>query len=87
MGAGRMGRKGCGYEFSQLTDGESKAAHLGRLYTDASKSALFVGLTSLLHIAGADSSAALAILGGLIGGETLGKVLKSLPRGIFTKHN
>lgn len=57
------------------------------IYTDTSKSALFVGLTSLLHVAGADSGAALAILGGLIGGETIGKVLKSIPRGIFTKHN
>jgi hypothetical protein len=61
--------------------------HHDAIYTDASKSALFVGLTSLLHVAGADSGAALAILGGLIGGETIGKVLKSIPRGIFTKHN
>jgi hypothetical protein len=61
--------------------------HHDTIYTDASKSALFVGLTSLLHVAGADSGAALAILGGLIGGETIGKVLKSIPRGIFTRHN
>jgi hypothetical protein len=53
------------------------------VYTDASKSALFVGLTSLLHVAGADSGPALAILGGLIGGESIGKVLRSIPRGIF----
>jgi hypothetical protein len=61
--------------------------HHDTIYTDASKSALFVGLSSLLHVAGADSGAALAILGGLIGGETIGKVLKSIPRGIFTRHN
>lgn len=54
--------------------------------TSASNSALFIGATGLLHAIGADGGAALAIVGSLIGGETVAKVLKSLPRGLFGKH-
>jgi hypothetical protein len=55
------------------------------IYTSASNSALFIGATGLLHIIGADSTAALAIAGSLIGGDTVAKVLKSLPRGLFKR--
>ncbi|MGA7993422.1 MAG: hypothetical protein WCA28_00785 [Bradyrhizobium sp.] len=57
------------------------------IYTSASNSALFIGATGLLHAIGADSGAALAIVGSLIGGETVAKALKALPRGLFGKHN
>ena len=56
------------------------------IYTSTSNSALFIGATGLLHAIGADSGAALAIVGSLIGGETVAKVLKALPRGLFGKH-
>jgi hypothetical protein len=56
------------------------------IYSSTSNSALFLGATGLLHTIGADSATALAIAGSLIGGETVAKVLKSLPRGLFTKH-
>ncbi|MCP3475043.1 Uma2 family endonuclease [Bradyrhizobium sp. CCGUVB1N3] len=56
------------------------------IYSSASNSAFFIGATGLLHTIGADSATALAIAGSLIGGETVAKVLKSLPRGLFTKH-
>jgi hypothetical protein len=55
------------------------------IYTSASNSALFIGATGLLHSMGADSGAALAIAGSLIGGETVAKVLKAIPRDLF-KH-
>lgn len=55
------------------------------IYTSASNSALFIGATGLLHAIGADSGAALAIVGSLIGGETVAKVLKAIPRDLF-KH-
>jgi hypothetical protein len=55
------------------------------IYTSASNSAIFMGATGVLHAMGADSTAALAIVGSLIGGETVAKVLKSLPRDLF-KH-
>jgi hypothetical protein len=53
------------------------------IYTSTSNSAIFMGATSLLHAIGADSATALAIVGSLIGGETVAKVLKSLPRNLF----
>jgi hypothetical protein len=56
------------------------------IYSSASNSALFLGATGLLHTINADSATALAIAGSLIGGEAVAKVLKSLPRGLFTKH-
>lgn len=56
------------------------------IYSSTSSSALFLTATGLLHSVGADSATALAIAGSLIGGETVAKVLKSLPRGLFTKH-
>lgn len=55
------------------------------IYTSASNSALFIGATGLLHAIGADNGAALAIVGSLIGGETVAKVLKAIPRDLF-KH-
>lgn len=55
------------------------------IYTSTSNSAIFMGTTSLLHAIGADLAVALAIVGSLIGGETVAKVLKSLPRDLF-KH-
>ena len=59
----------------------------GTICTSASNSALFIGATGLLHTIGSDSTAALAIVGSLIGGETVAKVLKSLPRGLFKKEH
>jgi SMC interacting uncharacterized protein involved in chromosome segregation len=56
------------------------------IYSSASNSALFLGAIGLLHTINADSATALAIAGSLIGGETVAKVLKSLPRGLFNKH-
>jgi hypothetical protein len=55
------------------------------IYTSTSNSAIFMGATGVLHAMGADSTTALAIVGSLIGGETVAKVLKSLPRDLF-KH-
>ena len=55
------------------------------IYTSTSNSSIFIGATGLLHAIGADSATALAIVGSLVGGETVAKVLKSLPRDVF-KH-
>jgi hypothetical protein len=55
------------------------------IYTSTSNSAIFMSATGVLHAMGADSTTALAIVGSLIGGETVAKVLKSLPRDLF-KH-
>ena len=57
------------------------------IYTSASNSAIFIGAAGLLHTIGLDNGAALAIVGSFIGGETVAKVLKSLPRGLFTKQS
>jgi hypothetical protein len=57
-----------------------------RIYSSTSNSAIFIGATGLLHAIGADSAAALAIVGGFIGGSAnVAKVLKSIPRSIL-KH-
>jgi hypothetical protein len=56
-----------------------------RIYTSTSNSAIFIGATGVLHAFNADSAAALAVVGGFIGGETIGKVLKAIPRDVF-KH-
>ncbi|MEH2489410.1 hypothetical protein [Bradyrhizobium sp. AZCC 2230] len=53
----------------------------------ASNSALFLTATGLLHAIGADSTAALTIAGSLIGGETVAKALKALPRSLFKKEH
>jgi PAS domain-containing protein len=47
------------------------------------ESSLFVGATSVLHLLNADSAVALAVAGTLIGGETVVKGLKALPRKLF----
>jgi glucose-6-phosphate isomerase len=49
----------------------------------AAKGGLFVGSVGLLHLMKADSGVALAIGGSLIGGETVVKALKALPRKLF----
>jgi hypothetical protein len=61
------------------------SSNRGRIYTSTSNSAIFIGATGVLHAFNADSAAALAIVGGFIGGETIGKVLKAIPRDVF-KH-
>jgi hypothetical protein len=55
------------------------------ILSSASNSALLIGAAGLLHTIGADSGPALAIVGSLIGGETVVKALKALPRSLF-KH-
>jgi hypothetical protein len=69
------------------TVGQWWQKHYDTIITDTPKSAIFVGLTSLLHATGADSGAALAVLGGLLGGETIGRALKALPRSIFKRES
>ena len=57
------------------------------ILSSTSNSALFIGATGLLHAVSADSGAALAIVGSLIGGETVVKALKALPRSLFRKEH
>jgi hypothetical protein len=58
-----------------------------RIYTSTTNSAIFIGATGVLHAFNADSAAALAIVGGFIGGETIGKVLKTIPKDVFKHKN
>jgi hypothetical protein len=54
-----------------------------KIMDSASSSALFVGSAGLLHLMNADSGIALAITGTIIGGETVGRAIKALPRKLF----
>jgi hypothetical protein len=54
-----------------------------KVLDSASSSAVFVGSAGLLHLMNADSGIALAIAGTLIGGETVVKAIKALPRRLF----
>jgi hypothetical protein len=49
----------------------------------AAKGGLFVGSVGPHHLMNADSGVALAIGGSLIGGETVVRALKALPRKLF----
>jgi hypothetical protein len=53
------------------------------IYSSTSNSAIFITATGLLHAMGADSTAALTVVGSLIGGSSVTKALKSLPRDLF----
>lgn len=54
-----------------------------RICNTAADSAIFLGSAGLLHGMNADSSVALAIAGALIGGDSVAKCLKALPRKLF----
>jgi hypothetical protein len=54
-----------------------------RICNTAADSAIFVGSAGLLNTINADSTVALAIAGALIGGDSVAKCLKALPRRLF----